>query len=114
MHEVSLTRNILEIALSEAVKAGAARIRLIRVKAGALAGVVPEAMEFAFRVLRDENPVTAEATLMIEEVSAGCRCRACGLDFEPPDSVFECPRCGSLDAEILRGRELEIAQLEVI
>ncbi len=114
MHEVSLMKNVLDLALLEMTRAGAGRIGLVRVRAGVLAGVVPEAMEFAFDVLRRENAATAEARLAIDSVSACCRCRDCGFEFEPTDAVFECPGCRGLNAIILRGRELELSQLEVI
>jgi hydrogenase nickel incorporation protein HypA/HybF len=113
MHEVGLMKSILEIAVAEASRVGAARVGLIRVRAGTLSGVVPAALEFAFDAMRGENPVTAGARLQIDPVAAACRCRNCGAGFTPADFVFACPRCRSLDAEILRGRELELSQLEV-
>ena len=114
MHEVSLMTRLLEIARSEAAGAGAARIHLICVRAGTLSGVVPEALRFAFEVLRGNDAVTAGARIEIESVAAQCRCRQCGREFQPPDSVFVCPDCNGLDAEILRGRELELSRMEVV
>lgn len=113
MHEVSLMKGFLEVALTEADRAGASRIERMRVKAGALSGVVPEALAFAFEVLAGESPVTAKSKLEIDRIPTGCRCRECGCDFEPESYEFECPRCRSNDAEILRGRELELYQLEI-
>lgn len=113
MHEVSLMKSILELALSEAKGAGASRIERIRLRAGALSGVVPEALAFAFEVLAPESPVTAEAKLAIDTIPTGCRCRVCGRDFEPNGYVFACPDCGALEAEVLRGRELELYQMEI-
>jgi hydrogenase nickel incorporation protein HypA/HybF len=114
MHEVSLMAQMLEIARSEAAHAGARRISLIHLRAGALSGVVPEALRFAFEVLRGADAVTAGARIEIEPVAIRCRCRTCGREFEPSDAIFVCPDCEGLDAEILSGRELELTRMEVL
>ncbi len=113
MHEVSIMRNLLAIALDEWARAGTDRIAVLRVTAGDLSGIVPEALRFAFDVLRSEHPATAGARLEIERVPASCRCRGCGMRFEPADVVFQCPGCEATDAEILRGRELELTRMEI-
>ncbi len=50
----------------------------------------------------------------IDEVPLVCRCANCARDFEPEDLVFICPECGMPTTEVLSGRELDVAQLEVI
>ncbi|HYG35135.1 MAG TPA: hydrogenase maturation nickel metallochaperone HypA, partial [Clostridia bacterium] len=51
MHELSIMDSALNLALDQARKAGAKRICGIRLRIGALSGVVPEALEFAFEAL---------------------------------------------------------------
>ncbi|HXV21659.1 MAG TPA: hydrogenase maturation nickel metallochaperone HypA, partial [Desulfuromonadales bacterium] len=46
MHEVGITRSIVEIAERTAREQGAARVLSVTVAIGALSGVVPEAVEF--------------------------------------------------------------------
>lgn len=112
MHEAGIMRQILEIAAVEARKAGSERVRCIRIRVGNLAGVVPEALRFAFDAMA-KGTVAEGGGMEIEMVSASCRCEGCNETFEPADFIFECPSCHSLDVEILRGRELELSQLEV-
>ena len=51
MHEMSIAQSILDIALEEIAKQGCDRLDLIRVECGALAGVVPDSLQFCFAAL---------------------------------------------------------------
>ena len=51
MHELSIMQSALSLALDQARQAGAARVHTIRLRIGALSGVVPDALEFAFEAL---------------------------------------------------------------
>jgi hydrogenase nickel incorporation protein HypA/HybF len=41
------------------------------------------------------------------------RCRECGSEFEHDDPIASC-RCGSVDLDVLAGRELRIVSVEVV
>jgi hydrogenase nickel incorporation protein HypA/HybF len=113
MHELSLMEAVRDLALERARQHGAERISVISLRIGTLAGVEPEALRFAFPVAM-AGTIGAEARLEIETVQALCRCGACGLSFPAADGVCECPSCGAISRELLRGRELELASLEVL
>ena len=51
MHELSIMQSALSLALDQARQAGASRVHTIRLRIGALSGVVPDALEFAFEAL---------------------------------------------------------------
>ena len=109
MHEVA----IMEEAVRLAVKAaGARRIRKLSLRVGALSGVVPDALRFAFDVVGRGTAVEG-ASLEIENVPAVCWCAACGREFESENFLDECPRCHNLSGDLRRGRELEIAAVEL-
>jgi hydrogenase nickel incorporation protein HypA/HybF len=112
MHEVSLMQSVLEIAEEQACRQGATRIHAIALRIGRLAGVVPESLGLAFEVVTAGTPAEG-ALLEVETVEVVCRCPACEEDFTPPDFIFRCPRCGRLSGDVRRGRELELAFLEV-
>ncbi len=112
MHEVGLMQTALDIALEHAHREGAQRIHRITLRVGALSGTMPEALAFAFDVTTRGTPAEG-ARLEVERVPVVCRCSACAEEFEPPDIIFECPRCGQLSADVRQGRELELASLEV-
>lgn len=112
MHEVSVMQSALQVALEQAGREGAARIHRVGLRIGALSGVVPEAIEFAFDLVV-RGTIAEGADLELEAVPVSCSCKGCGLEFHPDELCFECPRCLRPDASLLRGRELELAFLEV-
>lgn len=105
-------QSALEIAERQARAHGAVRIQEIRMRVGRLTGVVPEALEQAFTVLR-EGTLAAGARLAVEYVAAVCRCAACAKEFESEGLLSECPDCGTPSADVTSGTEMEIVSLEV-
>ena len=58
MHEMSLTRNVLDIVLDEANAAGATRVQAVRVTIGDLRDIVEELFEGLFSHLSVRPPLT--------------------------------------------------------
>ena len=112
MYEVGVMQDALDTALQHAARRGASRIHRLSLRLGALSGVVPESLTFAFDVVA-RGTIAEGATLDIETVPLVCHCVACANDFRPPGWVFECPGCGHLSTQVRQGRELELASLEV-
>jgi hydrogenase nickel incorporation protein HypA/HybF len=112
MHEVSIMTEAVRMAVDAAQAAGASRVIGLRLRVGKLSGAVPEAMTFAWDVVR-QNTMAAAATLTIETVTAACWCATCQAEFECADYFNECPRCHNVSGELRRGRELEIAAVEM-
>ncbi len=112
MHEVTIMENILQIAAEHLRAENASRIHRLRLRVGALSGVVPEALQFAFDALKVDTPA-ASAVLEMDWVPARLRCSTCGREFEAADYVSACPDCGSCQTEVRQGRELDLVSLEV-
>jgi hydrogenase nickel incorporation protein HypA/HybF len=112
MHEVGIVQTALEMALDETRRAGASRIHRLRLRIGALSGVVPEALELAFAAASPGTPAEG-AEFEFEEVPVVCRCDECGKEFQPTDIVYCCPHCDALSSSVCQGRELELSSLEV-
>ena len=112
MHELSIMKDALELALEQAEQARATRVHLVRLRVGALSGVVPDALQFAFETLR-EGTLAESAELAIESVPARFWCATCAREFQADDLMAQCPVCQSPSAELRAGRELELAALEV-
>jgi hydrogenase nickel incorporation protein HypA/HybF len=102
----------LSVALEQAQKAGARRLLVIRLRIGALSGVVPEALEFAFEALA-AGTMAEQAKMVIENVPARFWCGDCAREFEAGELFSECPHCGKPSAELRAGREMEVASLEI-
>lgn len=112
MHELSLMESTLEIALEYARHQKAQKIHQINLRVGAISGVVPEALEFAFDACT-QNTIAAGANLKIELVPALCYCENCDREFTPPDLIYACPDCGQISSKLIQGRELQLTSLEV-
>jgi len=112
MHEFWVTENILDIALKEAEKAQAKKITKINLVVGELTGFVPDCIEFYFETM-SKNTIAEKASLHFELTPAQLRCRDCSSVFEPKESGWQCPECHSQSVEIIGGRDLYLASMEV-
>jgi hydrogenase nickel incorporation protein HypA/HybF len=112
MHELSIMQSALDLACEQARQAGASRVYVVRLRIGAMSGVVPDALEFAFEVLTPGTPAEG-ARLAIENVPATYWCATCQREFESDDMLSECPGCRKPSGDLRRGRELELAALEI-
>jgi hydrogenase nickel incorporation protein HypA/HybF len=110
VHELSIAESILDIAAEEAAANHAAAVTAIRIRLGDFAGVVREALEFAFEIAR-QGTVAASAALEIERVPLKTRCAGCGMEATE-DFCFVCLRCGA-PLEILSGREMQVESVEL-
>ncbi len=110
MHELSIAHNLVELADEAARDAGAARVTVVRLRLGVMAGVVEDALRFCFPVAAAGTLVEG-AALVIEPVPAAVYCDqcACSQVLTPP-FVFRCPVCA---ARLLHGREIQIESIEI-
>jgi hydrogenase nickel incorporation protein HypA/HybF len=102
----------LNLALEQAEKAGATRLHVLRLRIGALSGVVPEALEFAFEALAP-GTLAEGGELAIEEVPARFWCTDCAREFRAEDLFADCPVCHQPSGDLRAGRELELAAVEI-
>ncbi len=115
MHEVGIARTILDIAEDYAQREGATCIKTVALRVGALSGVVPEALEFAFEVAK-LGTLAADARLEVDYLPIIAYCEACALEFEVKDTfgIAQCPLCTEPTASLRQGQELDLSYLEVI
>ncbi len=114
MHELSLALSILDIAEEEAQRHGGGnKVTAIHLRLGPLSGVVREALVSAYELAREGSPLQ-DAALVIEDVPIVVYCPTCAAE-QTVGSILElrCPVCGTPTPEVRRGRDLEIAALEV-
>lgn len=112
MHELSLMEAVRDQALEQASRHGGGRIVAINLRIGSLAGVEPEALRFAARVVL-RGGLADGARFTIELVPARAWCAPCGELFALEAGLGLCPCCGAASADLRQGRELELASLEL-
>ncbi|GAC1416045.1 MAG: hypothetical protein NVSMB5_05880 [Candidatus Velthaea sp.] len=114
MHELGVALSLLDGIDEASSRAGAPRILAVHVRVGALSGVSADALQFAWD-LATEDTVAAGARLVVESVSTRIRCTRCTLESEPvPGTGLACGFCGAVETTIVRGRELQLAAMEVM
>ncbi len=115
MHELSLVQDILVIAEDYARREGATAIQAIGLRVGAMSGVEPQALEFAFEIGR-EGTLAQKARLDIELVELRARCEDCQQDFlvDNPFGIASCPICNTPSSQLILGEELSVRYLEVM
>jgi hydrogenase nickel incorporation protein HypA/HybF len=112
MHELSIMESALSQACSRAKAAGASKICSISLRIGALSGVVSEALEFAFEALAP-GTMAEGAEMKVEHVPARFRCGKCNQEFQAGELFSLCPDCQTPSTQLLAGREMELASLEI-
>ena len=71
-----------------------------------------EALEFAYGFLREENELTANSELVVEQVPGKGRCTTCGREVELDRIFLYCPECNTPTLEITQGRDFMLIRLE--
>lgn len=115
MHELSIARSVVDLAVNAARDDGAERIVRIGVRVGTFSGVDTAALDSAFQIARlGTRAETAE--LAVEPRPLVCHCGACRLDFTVDDAhgVARCPHCDRPSGDIRQGMELEVSFVEVM
>ncbi len=128
VHEWALAEAIVEYVKHRAREDGKKHVRKLVVKLGVLQSIDKEILSFALNELfRDSGLVVDE--VVFDEVPVILKCRRCGYEWSPnmdideaikeaihfvPEAVysyFKCPRCGSRDFVIVKGRGVEIGEI---
>jgi hydrogenase nickel incorporation protein HypA/HybF len=109
MHELSIAEAIVAVADRHA---GGRRVSRVEVSVGHLRQVVPSALAFAFELV-SEGTALAGAELVLEEVPATGRCRACGAESRFDAFPLTCRACGDHDVELTAGEELQVESLDL-
>jgi len=112
MHELSIAQNIVDIVGQYVAPEEQERVRTVTVRIGAMAGVVPDSLEFCFSAVISHTPL-ANATMVMEQVPFVVACHVCSQETESEPGIALCPRCGSLDTEIRSGTELQVVSIDI-
>ena len=113
MHELSIAMSLLDVAQEELERHPGARVEALHLRVGPLSGVVKESLVSAYELAREQTPL-ANARLIFEDIPIVIFCSKC-LAERPVQSLqyFCCAECGTPASDVRRGRELELAALEL-
>ena len=112
MHELALTKNLIDLVEREAKNQGFTRALEIRMKLGEYSGVVPG---YILDLLPEASKGTAAegAKLLFEQIPGRFRCAGCGYEGAVDRSEAKCPQCGGTALRMTGGREFFVDSLKV-
>jgi len=110
VHELSITRSILEIVNDKAGNGG--NVKNIFVLVGELSGIEPDSVSFYFDLMKKDYNLDG-AAITFTTVPAAMKCSKCGLEFKYDPLSWECPGCGNTGISIIKGSECLIESIEV-
>lgn len=130
MHEWALAEAVVSSVMEYARSRRASRVRQVVVSLGELQAIDEEILRFALDELRKNTPIPID-DFVLESEEAVFRCRACGYEWrlrevgelgeevrefihfvpEVVHTYLRCPRCGSPDFEVVRGRGVRIKEV---
>lgn len=108
MHELAITRSMLDQVLASAREHGAARVTGIRLAVGEAAGVVPDCVRFYFDQMK-QGTCAAEARLQFRTAELRLRCPKCGAEFARLEDLCSC----NAGADVVSGQELTVESIEI-
>jgi hydrogenase nickel incorporation protein HypA/HybF len=111
MHELSITENILEIALRHAEKAGDVHIRDLFLVVGELSSVIDDSVQFYWDIV-SEGTAAHGARLHFRRIPAEFVCKTCASRYTLVENLV-CPQCGGSDVRIIAGREFYLEAIEI-
>jgi hydrogenase nickel incorporation protein HypA/HybF len=109
---MGITHEVLDAVLVAAAKAGAKQVNVVRITVGELTEVVPDALQFAWEVLRRDT-IAENAVLEVREVGGRSRCLECDMLFDHGRYDRRCPSCGGFMCSVVEGNELRIDDVDV-
>lgn len=112
MHELAITKSILDIAEQAAREHQVRRVRQVRIKLGDYSGVVPQCIQYYFDII-SKGTVAEGAELRMERLPVIMRCQDCLWQGEVDKYHIQCPDCGGKELKLLQGREFYVESLEV-
>jgi hydrogenase nickel incorporation protein HypA/HybF len=111
MHELSITENILEIAVRHGRQAGAAAVTDLYLVIGEISSIVDDSVQFYWDIV-SEGTIAAGSQLHFRRIPAQLSCRSCGHTYSPQDGL-PCPFCASTDIAVISGEEFYLEAIDI-
>jgi hydrogenase nickel incorporation protein HypA/HybF len=112
MHESSLAKQIVEMALARAAESGARSVRRVDGWVAETERLSPESLRLHF-ARHAAGTAAEQAALNLRLVHVGARCDGCGQEYPPEHHLLVCPHCGHVGGKLLGRTGLGIEALEV-
>ena len=112
MHELSVSENILEIAIRHAERAEAKKIVDLFLVIGDLSSIIDDSVQFYWDIIT-KNTIAEESSLHFRRIKTVLKCKNCKQEYQPNDKDLACPSCGSVQINIVSGNEFYLESINV-
>jgi hydrogenase nickel incorporation protein HypA/HybF len=112
MHEMALAESVIQIVEATARRNAAVAVRAVWLEIGRLSHVEPEALRFAFDVVK-RNGLAHGARLEIVATDGAAWCMKCSRTVALARLGDACPSCGSYQLQVSAGDEMRVKEIEI-
>jgi hydrogenase nickel incorporation protein HypA/HybF len=112
MHELGVTRNLLDLALQHATAAGAVRVTALHLTVGRLSGIIDDSIALYWQLLTRDT-LCAGSTLHFTHPDATWECTACGHTWRMNQQLTPCPACDSIAVCLTGGDQFQLTSIEI-
>jgi hydrogenase nickel incorporation protein HypA/HybF len=118
MHELPLTKSILEMAVKYAQRTDSRKVVTIVLRLGALRDIKKEWIQHYFNYI-SKGTIAEDAEILVIPDPIVCHCNDCGKDFEINRDGYACesilcPNCSTRNYTLVSGTKFQIEGIEVI
>lgn len=110
MHELGIVYQVVKTIDEVKQEQGLTEISSITLEIGEMSDVIPKYIENAWNSIK-ESTQYPDAEFIIEIIRARAKCKNCGNIDYVKNLGIECPLCGSVDFEIISGKEFNIKEI---
>ncbi len=111
MHEISVLTKAVDMVEEVAQENQVDHIRYITLEVGELTGYLPVFFEKYFPIVTENRPLFQDTELRIETVKGQALCNECHAFYNVMRNEGRCPKCGSMDKEILGGTDFMVKDI---
>lgn len=112
MHEYSIVQSLLESCEQHARENEAKEVTKVVVKIGVLSGVEPDLLQTAFDTFKEQTIChNAEFIMNIQKITI--KCIDCNNESTLEKNEFNCPKCESVNIQVIDGEDMYLMSLEM-
>ncbi|GAP40645.1 hydrogenase maturation nickel metallochaperone HypA [Flexilinea flocculi] len=113
MHELSVTENILAIAIAHAEQNGADQVSAIYLVIGEFSNLLPKCIQYYWNILV-QGTICEKSVLHFDHRPAIFHCENCNHEYEIHQEMTGCPNCHSSNVSLVSGNEFWVDSIEII
>lgn len=112
MHEYSIVSSLIDMCEEQVTQNKGKKVTKLKLAIGTLSGVEVELLKSSYETFR-EGTVCERAVMEVDIVQPAAECSECGESFEASELNFLCPKCGSGQTKLTKGKEMHLMSLEI-